>query len=678
MRQWIFGKFSKIFTKGEKQIVMQNSQKQNQKENRPRSVLNHSGGTQNGSPDFARMTGVLLILVSLLSLAVFSVGAWKYFLEKCPNTDVLTWDENIRLITVYDQYSDLQNGRIVSGLKPFLEAPTWPPLRSFITFILLFFPDFLLVTQWDSLVGHVFLLGAYLSLVFIGYKLTKNWLYTGILSLSGFALLFHTIEVSAYSLSSMLETQAMFFLLWCYYYFYRFYEEWKDLKKGTIIGLTTFLLCFFFTKYPYGLMLFMAVLGLECFRNLPEIQKAIGYAFQHHYKGVRLFLIVFVAFIVLSIPFLRFLEGVNFNQKSFKISLYFLSLPVFLDFQYFLWKYRKDLGGILPRPLKVVYLYSFLPAMVWIYTNPDRVSSLLDAQMIVNTHTKSFFLSIVATRSENPMLPMAVFDDPLGIRILLLAALLSSLFLFLQSMNKTDRVGDPSSPESKFFQSPLFLITLLLFLQILILETTTGNKQQRHILQYLPSLILILWLWIFRARESFLTFAHRKNRFGVFIADFPVAIVFLITISVLAGKNGLWAGNFFQERYFCLRGEDPSVFEPVRWADSILPKDKNLMLFNGFHESFHFDKKGRLIASEFDLKIRESRYDKILVRNDNRHKWESWSQFDELILISYSCEDLLLLEKLRSRAEAVKASLTLIARYRHPSGEYCVERFQIQ
>lgn len=605
--------------------------------------------------------GIICLILSLGSLIYYSKGSWDYFIHKCPNRDVLSWDENIRLITVYDQYSELAQGNIWSGLKPFLESPTWPPLRSLITFLLLFFPQNLLVTEWDSLVGLLFLIAAYISLVFIFYLLTHNILYTGIGALSSFALIFHTIELSAYGLSSMLETQSMLILVWCYYFFFCFFQEGDTLKTSTKLGFSIFLLLFFFTKYPYGLMLFMALFLIEFIRHKEKIPNIFRFAIQKHYRGIRVILFLIVFLVIVSIPIIRLFEGIDLNQRAFKRSLYFLSLPVFLDFQYFIWKNRKELTNIVPNSLRILYLYSFLPAMVWIYTNPDRISSLLDAQMIVSKYTKSFFLSIVASRSSDPMLPMALFDDPWGIRILLFAGLISFGIVWKHKSEDS---------QNSFWQ--LGLMSAILFLQILILETTTGNKQLRHLLQYLPVLVLLPWLWVFQALDIL-----RKNKILHLVFQVIIGVVFLGTIFVLSGSRGLWAGNFFQDRYFCLRGEDSEVFKPVRWADEVLPKDLNFVIWNSFHDKENFHKKGRLIATEFDLKIRQSRFRNSIIRNDNKHKIKSWDAFHEVVFISDNCKDTNSLEKLKKRASQLHVVLHPVVSYEYPNGDFCIQRFTI-
>lgn len=623
--------------------------------------------------------GWILIAIATVTIYYYANGAWSYFLDICPNTDVLTWDENIRLNTVYDQYSNLKNGKIWKGIHPFLESPTWPPLRPMITLLLVVFAKDSLVTEWDSFLGLAFLLGSFLSLTWISYQLTKRWLYTGIILLSSTAILLQTIEVSAYSLSSMLETQSMFFLLWCYYFLHMLYESAENPSKRVLIGVSFALLAFFFTKYPYGLMLFLSIIGIEVARNPKSTMGTIQFAFTSHYKGIRRILLLVVVLLVLSLPFLRLISDVNLNQRSFKLFLYYISLPVFLDFQYFLWKYRVKLREICPKSLRVIYILGFLPSLVWIYSNPDRVSSLVDAQMIVNHYTKSFFLSLVAHPSADSMLPMAVFDNPWGIRILIAIATVSiGIWLYPRIHSYIGTQLTILERFSKIIQDPLATVTLILFLQILILETTTGNKQQRHILQFLPGLAVVLWIWVLRGLHYpplYKTSIHR-----VFQRSWEgmIGLGFFATIMIFSGSTGLWSGNYFQDRHFCLRGEDKTVFEPARWIADQLPKDKNILLFNGFHDSFNYDKTGRVIASEIDLKIRQDRFRTQIIRHDDRHKIQSWEEFQELALISYSCNDPNLLTKLDKRKKDVGAKLSSIKKYQHKSGEYCVERYRIE
>lgn len=626
-----------------------------------------------------RALGILLLLLSIGTIAYYAQGAWSYFVNICPNTDVLTWDENIRLNTVYDQYSDFQNGRIFSGILPFLESPTWPPLRSFITLGLAVFSGSTAVTVLDSFVGLGFLLATFISIFWICWKVTGRFLYVGIFSLSATTLVLQTIEVSAYSLSSMLETQSMFFLVWCYYFLYRLYQNPQQPKRTVVWGTTISLLAFFFTKYPYGLMLFMATIALEIAKKPSSFWTLIRYAFSTHYRGIRRILLILVILLVFSLPFLRLLSDVNLNQRAFKLFLYYISLPVFLDLQYFIWKHRNRLKELCPTTLQIVYLGGFLPALAWIYSNPDRVSSLVDAQMIVNHFTKSFFLSLVAEPSGDLHLPMAVFDSPWGIRILLAGAFCSLSIWFYPTWKEliANRFQNFTEHLTRKLSDPLYGITVVLFLQLLILETTTGNKQQRHVLQFLPGLTLILWLWLFRGCEYRPQFTIVARRIYAKTWDLLLGIVFLGTILLLVKSTGLWAGGFFDNRHFCLRGEDGSVFEPARWLDNQLPKDKNLLLFNGFHESFNYDKPGRLIASEIDLKIRQSRYKQVVVRHDNRHKWKSWENFDELVWISDSCDDPEFSAKLDQRKIAVGAELELLETKLYPGGNYCLKRFAI-
>ncbi|WCL47687.1 hypothetical protein [Leptospira sp. GIMC2001] len=622
-----------------------------------------------------KLLGFILLTIAAVSIYHFSTNAWNYFLEVCPNTDVLTWDENIRLNNVLDQYSDFRDGNIFRAIHPFLESPTWPPLRSIITLGLLYIPtkllglpENLLITEFDSLVGLLFLIASFVSIALISYLILKSWLYSGVITLSSVGFILQTYEVPAYSMSSMLETQSMFFLIWSIYFLYKLYEDTQrsDRSPSTKIrwGLGLSLVGFFFTKYPYGLMLFIAILFVEILRSPGSIGNFIRYAMENHYKGIRRIFFLIVVLTVLSLPFLRLFGELNLNQRPFKLFLYYFSLPVFLDFNYFLWSHRKKIQEKVSVSIQWIYLLGILPCLFWIYTNPDRVSSLIDAQMIVNHYTKSFFLSLVSSHSGDMMMPMAVFDEPWAIRILLVFAFLSISIYIIKNLKKSKILGIVSNP--------LLSVSLILFMQLLILETTTGNKQLRHILQFLPSLVLLLWVWVFQLLNI-----RKLNSMNSYIIQALVAIVFLVSLLSLVGINGLWANRFFGNKHICLRGEDANIFEPARWIAAQLPENKNLILFNGFHDGFNYDKSGRLIASEIDLKIRLDRYKTQKIRNDNKHKWKTWSDFDELVFISYSCKDENLHAKLAKRAEDTKSQLQSIQKISHPSGEYCLERYKI-
>lgn len=155
--------------------------------------------------------GFIFIIFGISLVVFYATKSWETFLNLCPNKDFLSWDENIRLNQVLDQYVDFRNGSWFRGIMPFLESPTWPPLRSVLTFVTLFLPIDAYETYRDSFLGLFFLILVYPGLVYISFRITKSLLWAGVLSGLIFILTIQTGEVPAYSLSSMLETQSMFF-----------------------------------------------------------------------------------------------------------------------------------------------------------------------------------------------------------------------------------------------------------------------------------------------------------------------------------------------------------------------------------------------------------------------------------------------------------------------------------
>lgn len=102
--------------------------------------------------------GVLFIGFGVFLVVFYATKSWETFLQICPNKDFLSWDENIRLNQVLDQYVDFRNGNWFYGVMPFLESPTWPPLRSLLTFVTLYLPTDAYETYRDSFLGMFFLI----------------------------------------------------------------------------------------------------------------------------------------------------------------------------------------------------------------------------------------------------------------------------------------------------------------------------------------------------------------------------------------------------------------------------------------------------------------------------------------------------------------------------------------
>ncbi|MFB5652446.1 hypothetical protein ACE5IS_17525 [Leptospira wolffii] len=636
-----------------------------------------------------KILGSFVVIVVLAAVSLTMWKNWQAFQSICPITDLLTWDENIRLNAVYDQYQDLRDGKIWRGILPFLEAATWPPLRPILSLFLLASPGEWPVTWKDSFLGLVFYALCFPSILYIVYRITGSLLFAGLTSLFVLGLSLHTTETPAYSLSSMLETQGMFVLLWVYYGLYKLYDSVKEVHPGQSIpnfSSTTRIVCIsliglFFTKYPYGLLLFISIFGYDFISRFPEWIGFIRFAIRKHYRGIRLLFFISVVLLVLSLPVLRVVTDWNLDQRSFKKVLYFLTVILFLDFNYFLFRNRKEISSVSPASFRILYLYAILPCFLWLFSNLDRVMSLVNAQMIVNKFVRSFILSLFESPSDK--IPAShVFSEPWIFRIFFFA-ICSYIVYWTFAARKQGIRTSVSEPTTgwldkklsrlqdlcwpKVFRDPLFAITAIVFLQYIVIDASTGNKQLRHVFYPLPALLSILSLWFFR----WIGESQNKAR----ILPFTISLAILAwTISLFFREGGLLSDTYFRRNEFCLKGFDTKAFQPARDFATKISSEGRYIAFNAFHEEENFQTPGRILASEFDLLFRQVTVDKGKYRNDSKYKWKNWEEFDKALYIGPTCE---LPAKYSKRIEEQGYRIELLQEIKHPSGHYCLEEFRL-
>ncbi|PNV75222.1 hypothetical protein BES34_010090 [Leptospira inadai serovar Lyme] len=644
-----------------------------------------------------RILGFFLISVALFLTGIMVWKNWSAFLNICPIKDLLTWDENIRLNQLLDQYQDFREGRYWRGFFPFLEASTWPPLRSIFSLFMLWGPGEWPITWKDSFLGLIFYALCFPTLIYTSFRITGSFIFSGAVSLLILAMSLHTTETPAYSLSSMLETQGMFVLLWVYFALYKLYDSVQklgpgaELEKGNRVSslVSVALLSLFFTKYPYGLLLFISLFLYEGIARLPELIGFLRFAIRVHYKNLRLIFLVSVVGLVFSLPILRVVTDWNLDQRSFKKVLYFLTVILFLDFNYFLFKYRNEAKKITPPSLRVLYIYAILPSFVWLFANLDRVMSLVNAQMIVNKFVRSFILSLFESPSDR--IPAShVFDDPWIFRIFFAGSIiLIAVWFYLRSRDKNADAKSaytPSllqSPEGKLdsllarleglswpaaLRDPLFAISAVVFLQYIVIDVTTGNKQLRHVFYPLPALLWILSLWFFRAIKD-----SKKWQSQVAISLLS-GIIFSWGISLFFRPGGLLNVSYYQSHAFCLKGFEEQVFQPARDFASKIDSEGKYIAFNAFHEEENFQTPGRLLASEFDLLFRLKTLDKGKYRNDNKYRWKTWEEFDKLIYVGPNCE---LPDKYKIRTESLGYAIDPLAEYSEGKEQYCMRIFRL-
>ncbi|TGL88240.1 hypothetical protein EHQ68_10475 [Leptospira congkakensis] len=607
--------------------------------------------------------GFIFIVLGVSLVVFYATKSWETFLNLCPNKDFLSWDENIRLNQVLDQYVDFRSGSFFKGILPFLESPTWPPLRSILTFVTLYLPIDAYETYRDSFLGLLFLILVYPALVYIVFRITKSLFWSGILSGLILILTIQTGEVPAYSLSSMLETQSMFFLLFSVYAIYRLYDvdnREKEIDSTTKLLVLFSLFGFYFTKYPYGILFFMACFAYELLRSPALYKEALFYLLKNYAKGIRLVYLVFVVLMVFSLPVLRVVTKINLNQKGFKQFMFGITFLLFVDLSVYFFRKRDEVKKVFPKTAVVLWVYAIFPAFLWLFMNPDRVNALIDAQMIVNAYTRSFFLTLWTEPGLDPSVP-GVFDFIWGFRTLIIFSILSLFYFVFRRGTKF---------QSKL-RDPLLAGTLVLFLELLILELTTGNKQPRHVLQFIPAIGLVSFLWILRLYEL----AETKLEKLVSVSVFLLTSVFVFSNSLYS--QGILSGNFFENKMFCYRGMNASDFQPAREIAEQISSEKKYILINAFHFEEKYGSKGRVLASDFDLAMKLKTYKQGMVRNDNKYRWKEWTDFDSVLLLSDVCPDSFVEEKFENRTKILNSKSTLLSTYRESSGTACLQEYKL-
>ncbi|TGM95430.1 hypothetical protein [Leptospira yasudae] len=626
--------------------------------------------------DKFKILGILLCVVSLGLAFYMGFRNWEIFIRTCTLKDLLTWDENIRLNVVLDQYQDFRDFKLWRAFFPFLESPTWPPLRSLLSLLLLLTPGDMPITWKDSFLGLVFYVLCFPTILYVVYQITGSFLKAGLTAILTLALTLHTTEAPSYSLSSMLETQGMFFLLWTYYTLYKIYfhtEEnvflpefaHKDRMEWSVF-LSLFGL--FFTKYPYGLLLFIAIFIYEVASKPKEYSEILKFSLTQRYKGLRRIFVILVVLLVLSLPVLRVVTNLNLDQRQFKLIIYYCTVLLFIDFNLFLYSQREKWKQIAPSSIRVLYVYAIAPSLAWIFANPDRVMSLINAQMIVNEYVKSFIFALFSSPTTTS--PVShVFQEPWIFRIFFFGVIALILWFFKSRIREGKKGFLASTAQT--LRDPLVAVTCILFLQYIIIDATTGNKQLRHVFPPLPALFTVFALWIFR-------FIEDKSKPISYAAAGLGILVFVWSGSLYVREGGLLRASFEKVQYFCLKGFQADLFQPARDLTAKISPEGKYIVFNGFHEDFNFDKKGRLIASEIDLLMRMKTFSKGKYRNDSRHKWKSWEEFSAALVIAPTCGQKELMDKFAIRAAAVGKSTTLKKEYKHPSGNYCLREYSIQ
>lgn len=220
-------------------------------------------------------------------------------------------------------------------------------------------------------------------------------------------------------------------------------------------------------------------------------------------------------------------------------------------------------------------------------------------------------------------------------------------------------------------KDPLVAATFVLFLELLILELTTGNKQPRHVLQFIPAIGLVGFLWILRLSQL----ADHKIQKITAISVLILTTSFVFYNSVY--EQGILSGKFYESKMFCYRGMNASDFQPAREIAEHISPDKKYILINAFHFQEKYDTKGRVLASDFDLAMKLRTYKQGMVRNDNKYRWKDWTNFDSVLLLSDVCPEPFVEEKFENRTKMLNSKSTLLSTYRESTGIACLQEYKL-
>ncbi len=601
-------------------------------------------------------------LLAVVLLLTVLPAQWKHYRGVCPSTDVLTWDGNLRLTAVADQYDDFRSGRVLRATISLLDAPTWPAFRGVVSLGVFAFtggPD----VRRDVAVTFFFFCALFASLLFTAIRLSGSVFVGGMTTLLASLLLIHSRDLNMFALSAMLETQGMFFMLWTAYFVYRLYasSEGAPGEKLLVAGLFVSTQGVFHTKYPYGVVLLLALVGAEVLSRPLFYLDFAKRLHREHFGPRRLALIgVFLAAIVLAAR-AGLLGDASPNPRLAKRLVYLGFLILVVDFNIHVYRRRARLREHLPRSMKMLYVWGVLPALIWLFMHPTRFNTTLGTQQRLPPGADAGSISYAR-------LFFRQFDQN-WILILFVCAALVCLAIIVVLAFRRSRVRGALSGD--FARDALFMVTLGMALQWIVLEFSTPNKQPRHVYHLLPALFVLVGLWIARGLGEIDTekrgFAARVPAIGVSV------LVFTCAYSLVSREPGLLSGEYFNGRNLCAN-LPRKFYGPARRHAAALRPSGRYVVINTYHES---GPPGRLLASHTDLLLRMRVRGKGRVRNDSRHRWKTWREFDRLMVLAANCSHPLVLARVEKRARDTGSRLKLLRERKLEPGKYCYREYQI-
>ncbi len=550
----------------------------------------------------------------------FLFFTWESY-RQCPVSDSLSWDGNLRLTSVHDQITDLYDGHFFRAAFPFLDSPTWPPLRAAIS-LLIFLAKGMPSQTPEIAISFVFFALLLPSLIFIGIKSAGSKSVGIVAAVIAWICILQTRELAAYSVSAMLETQGMFFALWSAYFLARM---WQSDAVGQVDawGFVLSAQGLYHTKYPYGVMFFLAAGIVIVVRRPGEVLAPVSYLWDRHYRGHRTVLLIAFALVVAALGLARHLS-LGINNKAWKYAIFLVSILLVLDLSIFAWSKRHLFAGVLSKPLQIFFAGGVFPAAIWLVIHPNRVASTLGTQLRVQEETRSYTTSLFTQ----------VFDTSTMVWLVIGFCAVAGIWAYFRK-GKQAGLG-----------AALVGVLFVGVVQFLVLEILTGNKQLRHIYHLLPFVILFA---VLIGLESI-----KPRAIGFF-----VAALLLAGIVTASGNRSVFSSTYWETHDVCFTGHETRAFAPARWVGAHAPVKGKTIVVNMFHD-VSLMTLGRALATDMDVLLRMRAWPAGRVRNASVHEWKNWGEFDTLLYVGSDCSAKTREAVLSARPELKMSRVSLI------------------
>ncbi|EHQ08517.1 hypothetical protein [Leptonema illini] len=677
-----------------------------------------------------------MMLRSVFWAAVFCIGGFalwtqfanwnELFLATCPNKDSLVWDGNMRFVQAIDIVDDARRGVILPGISSILASPTWPPLRTLFSIVLLVWngsPDPVLDGRPSA-----FFLFATAALLFAfafffrkqseGADQSREALrpyFNGLLALTVLFLLLGIVDLPQFVFSSMLEIQGMFFFTWntwAAFSILRHIDAGARIEKNArnvsgdwgvsggrsrsdasasalsaasvpMLLLWSFALSgagLYLTKYPFGILTGMALLLVCIVRSPGGFASAVIRVLKERYTGWHLIPLGLLAAAALIIVLGPYLGSAVVNTKGVKRFLYLAIVIVFIDFNHYLYRCRPDFFS---TELRLFYLYFLLPFVFILLSHPDRFGSLVQAQTDRVPGGSRFY-------------PVALFQEYFlasdALAAIVLGGLASALVAFAFALKSRSRHEPASSSEGMLrytdepaAELPSFLrflpertslslegqMILFVWANIFVMQFMTSNHQARYLFQIFP---------VFLFFHGMLFWQLGRSLPGSSLLRQTVPLLMILPLPLLAARPLLAVSS--DSRNVCFATTDPAPIDAARRIAAHVPENTDAILLNDFHDTAS-PVFGRRQATEIDLFLRYRTYGGGRIRTDSKYRYPTWIEdnrpiFNELVHVTYLCGEKAGQGRDRATERALKAGVRIepVDTYNDPDG-LCMTRYRL-